>query len=196
VSKNVSDSKDSIIAANLDIVSDQQRYLKRLLDSESFERSLKRISHEILEANKGAEKLVLVGLANGGIEISKLIGSNISSIENIVVPKFILNVTKYRDDTATRFEKSTLPTDIDITIDKMNVVLVDDVLFTGRTVRAAFQALLDYGRPANVKLAVLIDRGHREFPIRPDFVGKNLPTSLSEQVTVIDGEVWLEKSNV
>ncbi len=175
------------------ITEETPSFQKRLMDTQAIRRSLVRISHEILETNRGVDNLVLLGLANGGVEISATIGKLISDIEKIEIPNFILNASKHRDDFGIRAEKDVLGSTISIGLENKHVVLVDDVLYTGRTVRAAFQALLEYGRPDFVKLAVLIDRGHREFPIRPDFVGKNIPTSLTEKVTVKDTGVWLEK---
>ncbi len=186
---NTSDTSKSVNS------SEKSLYLKLLMDPPSIKRSLVRISHEILESNRGGDDLILLGLANGGIEISAVVAEIITQIENVEVPHFVLNASKFRDDFSIRGEKEVHQTDIAVSLEGKRVILIDDVLFTGRTVRSAFQALLEYGRPTFVKLAVLVDRGHREFPIRPDFVGKNIPTSLTETVTANDTGVWLEKFN-
>ena len=156
-----------------------------VLDARDISRALSRIAHEILERNKGADDLVLLGIPTGGVPLARRIGERISSVEGVDVPVGSLDVTMYRDDLRLKPARALLPTQIPSGgIDGKTVVLVDDVLFSGRTIRAALDALNDLGRPRAVRLAVLVDRGHRELPIRADFVGKNLPTSLVERVQV------------
>ena len=158
---------------------------KVVMDAEGINRSLTRIASEILEKNKGGEDLVLVGIRTGGVFLAERLKRKISSIEGKEIPFGILDITLYRDDLSTSHRKPRLgKTDIPFSLDGKKVVLVDDVLFTGRTIRAAMDALLDFGRPKLIQLAVLIDRGHRELPIRADFVGKNLPSSLWQAVSV------------
>jgi pyrimidine operon attenuation protein/uracil phosphoribosyltransferase len=148
-------------------------------------RALTRISHEILERNKGAADLVLLGIPTRGVPLAERIAERIAAVEGYAVPVGSLDVTMYRDDLRMKPARALLPTQIPAAgIDGRTVVLVDDVLFSGRTIRAALDALNDLGRPRAVQLAVLVDRGHRELPIRADFVGKNLPTSLVETVKV------------
>lgn len=161
-------------------------------------RALRRIAHEIVERNRGTEKLLVVGIRTRGIPIADRLVQLLEEVEGVVVPKGILDIGMYRDDIDTRPRTQLGPTDLPVDMDGMTVVLVDDVLYTGRTIRAALDALADLGRAAVVQLAVVVDRGHRELPIRADFVGKNLPTARDEHVTVkvteIDGEdgVWIE----
>jgi len=156
-----------------------------VMDAEGIDRSLTRIAYEILEKNKGLEELVLIGIRTGGVYLANRIRQKISMIEGVEVPMGILDITLYRDDLQSSKGKPQLgKTDIPFSLDKKKVVLIDDVLFTGRTIRAAMDALIDFGRPKLIQLAVLIDRGHRELPIRADFVGKNLPSSLWEAVSV------------
>jgi pyrimidine operon attenuation protein/uracil phosphoribosyltransferase len=156
-----------------------------VLDARDIARALTRISHEILERNKGARDLVLLGIPRRGVPLAQRIAERITSVEGYAVPVGSLDITMYRDDLRLKPARALLPTQIPPGgIDDKVVVLVDDVLFSGRTIRAALDALNDLGRPTAVRLAVLVDRGHRELPIRADFVGKNLPTSLSEQVRV------------
>jgi pyrimidine operon attenuation protein/uracil phosphoribosyltransferase len=158
---------------------------KVVMDAEGINRSLTRIASEILEKNKGGEDLVLVGIRTGGVFLAERLKRKISSIEGKEIPFGILDITLYRDDLSTSHKKPRLgKTDIPFSLDGKKVVLVDDVLFTGRTIRAAMDALIDFGRPKLIQLAVLIDRGHRELPIRADFVGKNLPSSLWQAVSV------------
>jgi pyrimidine operon attenuation protein / uracil phosphoribosyltransferase len=160
-----------------------------VLDSRDISRGLSRIAHEILERNKGAHDLVLLGIPSRGVPLAHRIAARIAAVEGAEVPVGSLDVTMYRDDLRMRPARALLPTEIPSGgIDGKVVVLVDDVLFSGRTIRAALDAMNDVGRPATVRLAVLVDRGHRELPIRADFVGKNLPTSLSESVQVRLGE--------
>jgi pyrimidine operon attenuation protein/uracil phosphoribosyltransferase len=156
-----------------------------VMDAEGIDRSLTRIASEILEKNKGGEDLALVGIRTGGVFLAKRLQTKISGIEGNLIPFGILDITLYRDDLSTSHRKPRLgKTDIPFSLDGKKVVLVDDVLFTGRTIRAAMDALIDFGRPKMIQLAVLIDRGHRELPIRADFVGKNLPSSLWQAVSV------------
>ena len=159
--------------------------LRVVLDERDISRALTRISHEILERNKGADDLVLLGIPSRGVPLARRIAERIASVEGYAVPVGSLDVTLYRDDLRMKPARALLPTEIPSGgIDGRVVVLVDDVLFSGRTIRAALDALNDIGRPKAVRLAVLVDRGHRELPIRADFVGKNLPTSLVERVKV------------
>jgi pyrimidine operon attenuation protein/uracil phosphoribosyltransferase len=158
---------------------------RTVLDASDISRALSRISHEILERNKGAEGVVLLGIPSRGVPLAERIAERIAAVEGAAVPCGSLDVTMYRDDLRLKPARTLLPTQIpDGGIDDKVVVLVDDVLFSGRTIRAALDALNDVGRPRAVQLAVLVDRGHRELPIRADFVGKNLPTSLVQRVRV------------
>jgi pyrimidine operon attenuation protein / uracil phosphoribosyltransferase len=165
----------------------------RLMDEADIRRALTRIAHEILERNKGAEDLVLVGIADRGDDIARRLASEIRRIEGTEVPVGELDITFYRDDIGLRAEAPEVhETRIPFPVDGRTVVLSDDVLFTGRTIRAALDALIDFGRPRAIQLAVLVDRGHRELPIRADFIGKNVPTRTGDQVRValteVDGE--------
>ena len=156
-----------------------------VLDASDISRALSRISHEILERNKGADDVVLLGIPSRGVPLAERIAERIAAVEGASVPSGSLDVTMYRDDLRLKPARTLLPTQIpEGGIDDKVVVLVDDVLFSGRTIRAALDALNDVGRPRGVQLAVLVDRGHRELPIRADFVGKNLPTSLVQRVRV------------
>jgi len=156
-----------------------------VLDAGDIQRALTRISHEILERNKGADDLVLLGIPSRGVPLAQRIAERIAAVEGYDVPVGSLDVTMYRDDLRLKPARALLPTEIPPGgVDGKVVVLVDDVLFSGRTIRSALDALNDIGRPQAVRLAVLVDRGHRELPIRADFVGKNLPTSLVERVKV------------
>jgi pyrimidine operon attenuation protein/uracil phosphoribosyltransferase len=158
---------------------------RTVLDARDITRALTRISHEILERNKGAGDLVLLGIPSRGVPLAHRVAERIASVEGYDVPVGSLDVTMYRDDLRLKPARALLPTQIPAGgIDGKTVVLVDDVLFSGRTIRSALDALNDLGRPKAVRLAVLVDRGHRELPIRADFVGKNLPTSLVERVRV------------
>ncbi len=157
----------------------------QIMDEASMGRSLKRISHEILENNRGCEHLCLVGIHSRGVPMAKRIAENIRQIEGVSVPCGTLNITQYRDDKDELCEKAAeTETDIPFDIKGMDVVLVDDVIHTGRTVRAAMDALIARGRPATIQLAAFVDRGHRELPIKPNYVGKNVPTSRDEVVKV------------
>ena len=156
-----------------------------LMDEAAVIRTLVRISHEIVEKNKGTEDLVLLGIKTRGVPMAERIRENISMIEGVTVPCGSLDITLYRDDlTELSPDASVVSSDFPCDIVNKNVILVDDVLFTGRTVRAAIEAILDKGRPKSIQLAVLVDRGHRELPIRADYVGKNVPTSLKEMIAV------------
>lgn len=157
---------------------------RTVLDGAEISRALTRISHEIIEANKGVDDLVLVGIPTRGTLLARRIAENIARIEGVDVPVGSLDVTMYRDDLAHHPTRSPQPTDMPPGIDGATVVLVDDVLYSGRTVRAALDALGDHGRPRIVRLAALIDRGHRELPIRADYIGKNLPSSHDERISV------------
>lgn len=158
---------------------------KVILDGKTVERVLTRLTHEILEKNRGASDIVLVGVALGGVPLSKVIQRNIKTIEGVDVPAGFVDITLYRDDLGKSGYQARLKrTEVPFTIDEKRVVLVDDVLYTGRTIRAAMDALMDLGRPKNIQLAVLVDRGHRELPIRADYVGRNVPTSRNEEVEV------------
>lgn len=166
---------------------------KQLLDSNSFKRTLTRIAHEILEKNAEPKNICLVGIKTRGIPIAKRLASKIKEIEGLDVLTGDLDISLYRDDLTELNEDPQLQSsNIKGDITGMDVVLVDDVIFTGRTARAAMDALIDLGRPRTIQLAVMVDRGHRELPIRPDYVGKNVPTAKSEIVLVrveeIDGE--------
>lgn len=162
----------------------------KVLDKEGVSRALMRITHEILEKNKGTEGLCLVGIRNRGVYLAKRLAECIQKIENAEVLVGALDITLYRDDlTLIAVQPLVRKTEIDFDISDKNLVLVDDVLYTGRTIRAALDALIDFGRPKSIQLAVLIDRGHRELPIRADYAGKNIPTSKNEMVEVRVEEV-------
>lgn len=158
-----------------------------VLDSAAISRAVTRIAHEILERNKGGENLLLVGIKTRGIPLAKRLRERIRKIENIEMPINEIDITLYRDDLEYAEENGSPKvntSDFNIDLRGKTVVLVDDVLYTGRTVRAAMDAIIDQGRPSQIQLAVLVDRGHRELPIRADYVGKNIPTSLEEVVVV------------
>ncbi|MGI6216090.1 MAG: bifunctional pyr operon transcriptional regulator/uracil phosphoribosyltransferase PyrR [Coriobacteriales bacterium] len=159
------------------------------MDADEIERSLTRIAHEILERNHGAENLALVGIVTRGDLLAKRLVGKIDEIEGVDVPFGRLDISFYRDDYVLHLSPEVLSTDIKFNIDGMTIVLVDDVLYTGRTIRAALDALMDIGRPGKVQLAVLVDRGHRELPIRADYVGKNVPSSSDENVRLFLEEV-------
>ncbi len=162
----------------------------KILDKDALNRSLMRIAHEILEKNKGADELCLVGIRNRGAHLAGRIADCIGKIDNAAIPVGILDITLYRDDLTLIAASPVIhKTEIGFDISDKNIVLIDDVLYTGRTIRAALDALIDLGRPKSIQLAVLIDRGHRELPIRADYVGKNIPTAQDETVEVRLSEV-------
>ena len=162
---------------------------RQIMSSEDIRRALARVSHEILERNRGTEGLVLVGIHTRGVHLARRLAQNILQFEGNQVPVAELDISLYRDDLQERVRPLVKPTSLPVDIRDKRVVLVDDVLYTGRTVRAAMDALNDFGRPRQIQLAILLDRGHRELPIRADYVGKNMPTSLGEQVKVRLSEV-------
>lgn len=156
-----------------------------IMDADAMRRAIVRISHEIIEKNKGVENVVLVGIRTRGVPIAERIANTIERIENAKVPVGMLDITLYRDDLSTlAYNPIVHGTEIGLDLTGKVVILVDDVLYTGRTIRAALDAIIDMGRPKAIQLAVLIDRGHRELPIRADFAGKNVPTSHKEAVNV------------
>lgn len=158
---------------------------KQVLDSDGIRRALIRIAHEILERNKGTEDLALIGIRTGGAHLAQRLQTEIKNIEKTEVPIGVVDITLYRDDLSELGPQAKVrETQIPFDVTKKKVILVDDVLYTGRTIRAALDALMDFGRPKSIQLAVLADRGHRELPIKPDYVGKNIPTSASERVEV------------
>jgi pyrimidine operon attenuation protein/uracil phosphoribosyltransferase len=161
----------------------------QVMDADDIHRALRRMSHEILERNHGLDELVIIGLQTGGVQLAHALAATLEEIEELDdgeagVPVGTLDVALYRDDIGIRPVLPEEVTNIPVDLDGKVVVLVDDVLFTGRTIRAALDAVIDFGRPRIVQLAVMVDRGHRELPIRPDFVGKNLPTRRDELVDV------------
>lgn len=163
-----------------------QQLKATIMDQDTISRTLKRMSHEILEKNQGCDNLCLVGIHRRGVTIAKILAEHILAFEGLKVKVGVLDISLYRDDVSTRIssEPTVNSTDIPFNITDINVVLVDDVLYTGRTVRAGIDAIIALGRPATIQLAVLIDRGHRELPIRGDYIGKNIPTSRNEFVAV------------
>ncbi|TET49890.1 MAG: bifunctional pyr operon transcriptional regulator/uracil phosphoribosyltransferase PyrR [Actinomycetota bacterium] len=171
-----------------------------ILSPADVDRVIKRISHEILERNKGSGNLAIIGLRKRGVPLARRIGEKIEALEGRKVPFGMLDISLYRDDFGQKIKSEIGRTEIDFDVADKNVILVDDVLFTGRTIRAALDAIIDLGRPKSIQLVVLIDRGHRELPIRADYVGKNLPTSRNEMVEVKlketdgeDGVILVEK---
>jgi len=163
---------------------------KKIFDSDQIHRSLKRISHEILEKNHGANEILLLGIHTRGVPLANRISKLIYDTEGIFVPSVPLEINQYRDDVTPPKprEKRPLKNTSEIRIADKTIILVDDVLYTGRSIRAAMDAITDTGRPSKIQLAVLVDRGHREYPIRPDYVGKNIPTSKNEKVSVLLNE--------
>ena len=165
----------------------------QIIDEAGFERTITRLAHEILEKNKGAESIVIVGIRTRGEFIARRIARKIEEVEGVTLKIGSLDITLYRDDLLGKLEQPQLKgTDILFDLNDRNVILIDDVLYTGRTIRAALDELIDLGRPKTIQLAVLVDRGHRQLPIRADYVGKNVPTSSSESIRVhvreVDGE--------
>jgi pyrimidine operon attenuation protein/uracil phosphoribosyltransferase len=156
-----------------------------VMDAEAIDRALTRIAHEILEANKGCGTVALAGIVTRGATMATRLAERIQAIEGCEVPVGTVDISFYRDDVATRLSPEVHRTDIPFDVEGRDIVLVDDVLYTGRTIRSAMDAIMDYGRPATIQLAVLVDRGHRELPIRADYVGKNVPTSHKERVKVL-----------
>lgn len=163
-----------------------------IMDSEAMRRAVTRIAHEILEHNEGAQSLGIVGIVSRGVPLAEILSNEIASIEGTKPPVGRLDISFYRDDFARHISPVIHATNIPFNLNERDVVLVDDVLYTGRTVRSALDALMDLGRPKSVQLAVMVDRGHRELPIRADYVGKNVPSSRSESIRVhlkdIDGD--------
>lgn len=161
-----------------------------IMDSEAIRRALVRIAHEIIEKNKGAEDVVIVGIRTRGVPLAQRIAAEINAIENCEMTVGMLDITLYRDDLSTLgYNPAVHGTDINFDLSGKHVVLVDDVLYTGRTIRAALDAVIDMGRPKTIQLAVLVDRGHKELPIRADYVGKNVPTSQKETIEVVLNEI-------
>jgi pyrimidine operon attenuation protein/uracil phosphoribosyltransferase len=158
------------------------RIKSEILDKPSISRALTRISHEIIEKNKGAKNLIIVGIRSRGDVLAKRIADNIKSIEKIEVPIGAVDITLYRDDYDRISKVEVKSTELPFSVDDKNIVLVDDVLYTGRSARAAMDVIIDYGRPKTIQLAVLIDRGHRELPIQANYVGKNVPTNKNEEI--------------
>ena len=161
-----------------------------IMDSEAIRRALVRIAHEIIEKNKGVEDVVIVGIRTRGVPLAQRIAAEINAIENCEMTVGMLAITLYRDDLSTLgYNPVVHGTDINFDLSGKHVVLVDDVLYTGRTIRAALDAVIDMGRPKTIQLAVLVDRGHKELPIRADYVGKNVPTSQKETIEVVLNEI-------
>ena len=158
---------------------------KTIMDADAMRRALVRIAHEIVEKNKGVQDIILVGIRTRGVPLAKRIAEEIKVIENVEIPVGSLDITLYRDDLSTlAYNPIVHGTELNFDISGKSIVLVDDVLFTGRTIRCALDALIDMGRPTSIQLAVLVDRGHKELPIRADYVGKNVPTARKEAVDV------------
>lgn len=162
-----------------------EKYKATLMDAAAVSRALKRISHEILEKNSGCKDMCVIGIKRRGVSLAEMIVSNIDAIEGTKLPCGVIDITYYRDDLSEISSEPLIkPSEIPFDINGKNIILVDDVLYTGRTARAAIDALMHYGRAATIQLAVLVDRGHRELPIRGDYVGKNVPTSKQEFIAV------------
>lgn len=175
---------------------------KTIMDAKALERALTRIAHEIIEKNRGIDDIVILGIPTRGVYIARRLKDILNAIEGILLPVGAVDATLYRDDIGMKHDQPILKeTDIPVSIDNKKVIIADDVLFTGRTIRAAMNVIMDFGRPSSIQLAALIDRGHRELPIRPDYIGKNVPTSIQEKVKVrlkeTDGvdEVVVEADN-
>ena len=172
-----------------------------IMDAEAIRRALQRIAHEIIEGNPQLSKVVLAGIPSRGVEIAQRIAAFVHRIENIDIETGVIDVAMHRDDVGTRPELPVVrASKLPLPLEERTVIIVDDVLYTGRTARAAMDAINSFGRPARIQLAALVDRGHRELPIRPDYVGKNLPTSAAERVRVRIGSanerdgVWIERT--
>lgn len=166
-----------------------------IMDQASIERALKRMAHEIIEQNKGLENIYLVGIRTRGVPMAQRIQGYLKEIEGLEVPVGLLDITLYRDDLTTISHQPVIKgSEINFELEKSKVILFDDVLYTGRTVRAALEAILDFGRPNQIQLCVLIDRGHRELPVKADYVGKNVPTSSEEIIKVSFLETDVEDS--
>lgn len=155
-----------------------------IMDAAAVKRALTRIAHEISERNRGVDNIALVGIRTRGVHVADRLAKKIKDIEGVEVPVGSLDITFYRDDIAVNPQPQVESTDVSFDITGKDIVLCDDVLYTGRTIRAAMDALIDYGRPQTIQLAIMVDRGHRELPIRADYVGKNIPTSTKESVKV------------
>ncbi len=153
--------------------------MRKLIEEEKMNRTIRRISHEIVERNNDLSNIVLLGVLKNGVPLAKIIQENIKIIEDIDIPTYNLDISGYRDDVVCEIKNK-----IEIDLTNKTVIIVDDVLFTGRTVRASMDAIIDLGRPSKIQLAVLIDRGHRELPVRADYIRKNMPTSLNENIRV------------
>lgn len=156
----------------------------KILNADDISRAITRIAHEVIEKNKGAGNLAIIGLRSRGHYLAERLHAKVIEIEPTPYPVGALDVAFYRDDVGKRLRPETFKTEIPFDVNDKNIILVDDVLYTGRTVRAALDAIMDFGRPASIQLAVMIDRGHRELPIRADYVGKNIPTAGAEEVRV------------
>ena len=168
----------------------ERKVKAKIIDETGLKRTIIRLAHEILERNRGTEKLVIVGIRTRGAFVAERIINQIKRIEGNQTPLGIQDITMYRDDFRQRLKQQIVQqTDLPFDIDEKNIVLVDDALYTGRTTRAALDALMSFGRPERIQLAVLVDRGHREVPIKPDYVGKNIPTSFGEEIQVKMKEV-------
>mgnify|MGYP001180127865 CR=1 FL=1 len=162
----------------------------KIMDEKAINRSITRLSHEIIERNKGVSEVVLIGIHTRGVPLAERIALKIKEIEEVEVEVGSLDITLYRDDLSKANDTPIInKSEVEVDINNKNVILIDDVIFTGRTVRAAMDALIDIGRPNTIQLAVLVDRGHRELPIRPDYIGKNVPTSRKEVISVNLNEV-------
>ncbi len=163
---------------------------KVIMTESEMRRALARIAHEVVERNQGVEDVVLVGLQTRGVPLARRLAEKLAELEDVEVPLGELDITFYRDDLATRpLQPEVRRTDMPVDVNDKRIILVDDVLYTGRTIRAAMDEVMDFGRPRSIQLAVLVDRGHRELPIRADYVGKNVPTSRDEEVKVRLAEV-------
>lgn len=160
-----------------------------IMDEKAIDRAMTRIAHEIIEKNKGIEDIVLIGVHTRGVPLAHRLSEKINSIEGVTLPVGIIDITSYRDDKIKEVNNGNALQDLKFSISDKKIILVDDVLYTGRSVRAALDAIIDLGRPRSIQLAVLVDRGHRELPIRADFVGKNVPTSKNEIVVVMVNEI-------